>query len=240
MTPRFSSTIYALMRYCIPRQRLQKPQETCISWFLSLVLQRISELKGHSKQISGLAFSTNLNVLISCGVDTQVSPLYTSSCTEARFLEKMFYWIRLCCGTLSHGRRRKARCCRSRLAGWRPTCQRRTLNWTMISSTFWQCTRLSSPYMKLQHYDVWSRFTLNLRLRLHLRIYKILKMMIWFLKIQWTIANFCTRISHATYSCDSRVVYAAMRDGILLILGAADLAPRLEIDPSSYLPPHLR
>lgn len=56
---------------------------------------------------------------------------------------------------------------------------------------------------------------------------------------QWTIAKFCTRISHATYSCDSELVYAAMRDGIVLILGASDLAPRFEIDPCAYLPPRL-
>ncbi|GFQ00446.1 topless-related protein 1 [Phtheirospermum japonicum] len=56
---------------------------------------------------------------------------------------------------------------------------------------------------------------------------------------QWTIANFCTRISHATYSCDSEFVYAVMRDGILLILGASDLAPRFEIGPSAYLPSYI-
>lgn len=30
-----------------------------------------------------------------------------------------------------------------------------------------------------------------------------------------------------------------MRDGIVLILGASDLAPRFEIDPCAYLPPRL-
>ncbi|CAA0829350.1 Topless-related protein 1 [Striga hermonthica] len=57
---------------------------------------------------------------------------------------------------------------------------------------------------------------------------------------QWTIANFCTRISHATYSCDSEFVYAVMRDGILLILDASDLSPKFEIDFYAYLPSHLR
>lgn len=42
---------------------------------LSFILQLINKLEGHSKRISGLAFSTNLNVLVSCGVDTQVSSL---------------------------------------------------------------------------------------------------------------------------------------------------------------------
>ncbi|KAL0330563.1 UNVERIFIED_CONTAM: protein TOPLESS [Sesamum radiatum] len=32
----------------------------------------ISKLQGHSKRITGLAFSTTLNVLVSCGVDTQI------------------------------------------------------------------------------------------------------------------------------------------------------------------------
>ncbi|XP_051137730.1 protein TOPLESS-like [Andrographis paniculata] len=57
---------------------------------------------------------------------------------------------------------------------------------------------------------------------------------------QWTIAKFCARIAHAAYSCDGQLVYAAMRDGIVLILSSAELTPTHEIDPSAYLPPRLR
>nr|GMD93573.1 protein TOPLESS-like isoform X1 [Ipomoea batatas]GME14880.1 protein TOPLESS-like isoform X1 [Ipomoea batatas] len=53
---------------------------------------------------------------------------------------------------------------------------------------------------------------------------------------QWTMRNFCTRICHATFSCNNQFVYAVMRDGIVLILDASHLCPRFEIDPSTYIP----
>lgn len=37
------------------------------------LLQVKSKLKGHSKRITGLAFSNTLNVLVSSGADAQVS-----------------------------------------------------------------------------------------------------------------------------------------------------------------------
>ncbi|KAL3497326.1 hypothetical protein ACH5RR_040058 [Cinchona calisaya] len=56
---------------------------------------------------------------------------------------------------------------------------------------------------------------------------------------QWMIGDFCARILCATFSCDNQLVYAVMRDGIVMILKASDLGPRLEIDPSVYLPPNV-
>nr|GMD87104.1 protein TPR3-like [Ipomoea batatas] len=53
---------------------------------------------------------------------------------------------------------------------------------------------------------------------------------------QWMMRNFCTRICHATFSCNNQFVYAVMRDGIVLILDASHLCPRFEIDPSTYIP----
>ncbi|GAA0140319.1 hypothetical protein LIER_01690 [Lithospermum erythrorhizon] len=50
------------------------------------------------------------------------------------------------------------------------------------------------------------------------------------------MGNFCARISHATFSCDSEVIYAVLKDGIILIPGAEDMTPRFEIDLSTYLP----
>ena len=35
-------------------------------------MQVIDKLKGHSKRVTGLAFSMNLNVLVSSGADAQV------------------------------------------------------------------------------------------------------------------------------------------------------------------------
>lgn len=54
------------------------------------------------------------------------------------------------------------------------------------------------------------------------------------------IGDFGARISSATFSCDDQLVYALMRDGIVIILAVSDLSPRLEIDPSVYLPPKVR
>ncbi|KAK4415399.1 Topless-related protein 1 [Sesamum alatum] len=149
----------------------------------------ISKLQGHSKRISGLAFSTTLNVLVSCGVDTQIV-LWDSATWEKK------------------------------------------KSTVLQISVGWLASELSETNIELdkdqKHFLAVHETQLAIYETTTLRRVK-----------QWTIANFCTRISHATYSCDSQWVYAAMRDGILLILGASDLAPRFEIDPSAYLPPRL-
>ncbi|KAH6804772.1 hypothetical protein C2S51_033019 [Perilla frutescens var. frutescens] len=149
----------------------------------------ISKLQGHSKRISGLAFSTNLNVLVSCGVDTQI-------------------------------------------VLWDSITWEKKKSTVLQISVGWLASDLSETNIELdkdqKHFLAVHETQLAIYETTTLRRVK-----------QWTIANFCTRISHATYSCDSQLVYAAMRDGILLILGASDLAPRFEIDPSAYLPPRL-
>ncbi|KAL1552241.1 hypothetical protein AAHA92_13063 [Salvia divinorum] len=151
--------------------------------------ERISKLEGHSKRISGLAFSTKLNVLVSCGVDTQI-------------------------------------------VLWDSITWEKKKSTVLQISVGWMASDLSETNVELdkdqQHFLAVHETQLAIYETATLRRVK-----------QWTIANFCTRISHATYSCDSRLVYAAMRDGILLILAAADLAPRLEIDSSAYLPSRL-
>ncbi|KAL0291040.1 UNVERIFIED_CONTAM: Topless-related protein 1 [Sesamum angustifolium] len=149
----------------------------------------ISKLQGHSKRITGLAFSTTLNVLVSCGVDTQIV-LWDSGTWEKK------------------------------------------KSTVLQISVGWLASELSETNIELEkdqkHFLAVHETQLAIYETTTLRRVK-----------QWTIANFCTRISHATYSCDSQWVYAAMRDGILLILDASDLAPRFEIDQSAYLPPRL-
>ncbi|KAI3467994.1 hypothetical protein Pfo_024657 [Paulownia fortunei] len=149
----------------------------------------ISKLQGHSKRISGLAFSTTLNVLVSCGVDTQI-------------------------------------------VLWDSVTWEKKKSTVLQISVGWLASDLSETNIELdkdqKHFLAVHETQLAIYETTTLRRVK-----------QWTIANFCTRISHATYSCDSQLVYAAMRDGILLILGASDLTPRFEIDPSAYLPPRL-
>jgi len=43
---------------------------------VNLLLKVKSKLKGHSKRITGIAFSYVLNVLVSSGADSQVNDLY--------------------------------------------------------------------------------------------------------------------------------------------------------------------
>lgn len=62
-------------------------------WIALLLVQVKSKLKGHSKRITGLAFSHVLNVLVSSGADAQV---ITTFCIYIRFpsSKNMFseYW----------------------------------------------------------------------------------------------------------------------------------------------------
>ncbi|KAK4491060.1 hypothetical protein RD792_001782 [Penstemon davidsonii] len=149
----------------------------------------ISKLQGHSKRISGLAFSTTFNVLVSSGVDTQIV-LWDSVTWEKKKSTALQISI-----------------------GWLASDEVET----NIELDKDQKHFLAIHETQLAIYD-----TTTLR-RLK----------------QWAIANFCTRISHAAFSCDSELVYAAMRDGILLILSASDLTPRFEINPYAYLPPDI-
>lgn len=52
---------------------------------------------------------------------------------------------------------------------------------------------------------------------------------------QW-IPEDSSRISHATFSCDSRMVYACFTDGTVSIFGAYDLKLKCQILPMAYLP----
>jgi len=44
------------------------------------------------------------------------------------------------------------------------------------------------------------------------------------------------RISSATYSCDSLLVYASFCDGSVCVFDAEDLKPRCRIAPSAFMP----
>ncbi|KAL7121731.1 hypothetical protein ACP275_01G001800 [Erythranthe tilingii] len=151
----------------------------------------ISKLKGHSKRVTGLAFSTTLNVLVSCAVDTEIIVW------DSRTWEKKKSTVLQISGGL--------------------------LGSAELSETSIELDKDHNHFLAVHDTQLAIYETLTLR-----RVK------------QWTIANFCTRISHATYSCDSEMIYAAMRDGIILVLDASDLSPRYEIDPSAYLPPRLR
>lgn len=56
---------------------------------------------------------------------------------------------------------------------------------------------------------------------------------------QW-VPEDSSRISHATFSCDSQMVYACFIDGTVSIFGASDLELKCQILPTAYLPTNAR
>ncbi|GFZ08332.1 transducin family protein [Actinidia rufa] len=146
----------------------------------------IDKLKGHSKRVTGLAFSTNLNVLVSSGADAQI-----------------IVW--------------------------------NTLGWERKKSKMLQIPIGKSP---LAPSDTCVQFHQNQKHFLsvhatHLAIYETTE-----LKCvkQWVNGDIFPRISHATFSCDSQLVYASFVDGTVLIFNASNLHLLCEINPAAYLP----
>ncbi|KAF3447082.1 hypothetical protein FNV43_RR12262 [Rhamnella rubrinervis] len=53
---------------------------------------------------------------------------------------------------------------------------------------------------------------------------------------KWVLGESSTPISHATFSCDSQLVFASFFDGIIRIFGASNLQIQCQINPTAYLP----
>ncbi|XP_022729897.1 topless-related protein 1-like [Durio zibethinus] len=53
---------------------------------------------------------------------------------------------------------------------------------------------------------------------------------------QWAIGEASAPISHATFSCDSQLVYSSFLDGTVRIFGASNLQLQRQINPTAYLP----
>lgn len=145
-----------------------------------------TKLVGHSKPVTGLAFSTRFNVLISSGLDTQIIVWdYTT------WERKDYTWLEI-------------------PSNWSPS---------ESSETNVQFLQDHKHFLAVHETQLVIFETTTLE-RVH----------------QWMIGNFCARISQATLSSDNQLVYALMRDGIVLILSAPDLSPTFEINPCVYLP----
>ncbi|XP_047960462.1 LOW QUALITY PROTEIN: protein TOPLESS-like [Salvia hispanica] len=145
-----------------------------------------SKLKGHSKRITGLAFSNVLNVLVSSGADAQIC-VWSSDGWEkqkSRFLQ------------LPPGRP--------------PTAQSET---------------------RVQFHQDQIHFLVVHETQL--AIYEATKLEC---VKQWAPRESAAPISHATFSCDSQLVYASFLDGTVCIFTASHLRLRCRINPSSYLP----
>ncbi|KAF2303792.1 hypothetical protein GH714_023450 [Hevea brasiliensis] len=142
------------------------------------------KLKGHSKRITGLAFSHVLNVLVSSGADAQII-LWSSD------------------------------------------------NWERQKNTSVQIPAGKTPVAmsntQVQFHQDQIHFLMVHETQL--AIYETTKLEC---KKQRIVGEFSAPISHATFSCDSQLVYGSFLDGILRIFTASNLEVRCQINPCSY------
>ncbi|KAL8497190.1 hypothetical protein ACS0TY_020759 [Phlomoides rotata] len=145
-----------------------------------------SKLKGHSKRITGLAFSHILNVLVSSGADAQL-------------------------------------------------CVWNSVGWEMEKSRFLQMPSGRSPEAPSETRIQFHQDQIHLLVvhETQLAIYDTNKLDCMH---QWVPPESSAPISHATFSCDSQLVYASFVDATVCIFSAAHLRLRCRINPSVYLP----
>lgn len=145
-----------------------------------------SKLKGHSKRITGLAFSNSLDVLVSSGGDSQL-------------------------------------------------CVWRTDGWDKQSSKFLQLpsgrTPTDVPDTCVQFHHDQIHFLVVHETQIALYETNNLECV-----KQWIPGEGCSPISHATFSCDSQLIYAGFVDATVCIFNAADFKLRCRINHAAYLP----
>ncbi|CAN4088548.1 unnamed protein product [Withania somnifera] len=146
-----------------------------------------SKLKGHSKRITGLAFSHVLNVLVSSGADSQLCVWSTDGWEKQR--------------------------ARSLQLPGRSTSQ---------SDTRVQFHQDQTHFLVVHEAQI--------------AIYETTKLEC--LK-QWVPRESAAPISHATFSCDSQLIYASFLDATLCVFTAGHLHMRCRIVPSAYLSPSI-
>ncbi|KAF5936255.1 hypothetical protein HYC85_027384 [Camellia sinensis] len=146
----------------------------------------IDKLNGHSKRVTGLAFSSTLNVLVSSGADAQIVVWNTN--------------------------------------GW----EKKKSKMLQIPVREFPSAP-SNTYVQF-HQD--QKHFLSIH-ETRLAIYETTELEC---VKQCVIGEFYARISHATFSCDSQLVYASFVDGTVLIYDASDFHIRCEVNPAAYLP----
>ncbi|AES68182.2 topless-like protein [Medicago truncatula] len=144
-----------------------------------------SKLKGHTKRITGLAFSHVLNVLVSSGADGQI-----------------FVW--------------------------------NTDGWEKQKNRFLQFPAGRTPPAQADtrvqfHQDQFRFLVVH---ETQLAIYEATKLEC--LK-QWFPRDAAAPISHATFSCDSNLIFASFLDATICVFSASNLRLRCRINPSAYL-----
>lgn len=61
-----------------------------------------------------------------------------------------------------------------------------------------------------------------------------------YLELQWAPRDSSAPISHATFSCDSQLIYASFLDATVCVFNASNLRLRCRINPPAYLPASVR
>ncbi|OAY69349.1 Protein TOPLESS [Ananas comosus] len=148
-----------------------------------------SKLKGHSKRITGLAFSNVLNVLVSSGADAQICVWGTD--------------------------------------GW----EKQRSRFLQIPSG--SATTNNSDTRVQFHQDQIHFLAVH---ETQIAIYETTKLECVH---QWFTRENTAPISHATFSCDSQLIYASLLDATVCIFSALGLKLRCRILPAAYLPPNL-
>ncbi|XP_039044303.1 topless-related protein 1-like [Hibiscus syriacus] len=148
-----------------------------------------SKLKGHSGRVTGLAFSTSMNLLVSSGADAQI-----------------FTW---------------------NLDGW-GNCKSKLLQFPNERIPVMGSNTMVQFHQDQVHFIVVHETQLSIYEAKELECVH-----------QW-VPEDSTRISQATFSCDSQMVYACFVDGKVAIFGASDLELKCQILPTSYIPPSAR
>ncbi|XP_020259152.1 topless-related protein 1-like [Asparagus officinalis] len=152
-------------------------------------IQVKSKLRGHSKRITGLAFSNSLNVLVSSGADSQ-----------------LFVW-----GT-DGWEKQKNKFLQIPSGHSSPT----------VSDTRVQFHQDQIHFLAVHETQIALYETSNL---------ECVK--------QWVPREGSAPISHATFSCDSQLIYASFLDASVCIFNAANFKLRCRINPAAYLPANL-
>ncbi|KAL6907548.1 hypothetical protein ACP4OV_002587 [Aristida adscensionis] len=147
-----------------------------------------SKLRGHSKRITGLAFSNVLNVLVSSGADAQICVWNTDGWEKQknRFLQ------------IPSGRP-------ANILDTRVQFHQDQMHFLVVHET-------------------------------QLAIYETTKLEP---VKQWPVRENSAPITHATFSCDSQLIYASFADATVGIFNASSLRLQCRILPASYLPPNI-
>ncbi|KAK6795582.1 hypothetical protein RDI58_009036 [Solanum bulbocastanum] len=142
-----------------------------------------SKLKGHSKRITGLAFSHVLNVLVSSGADSQL-------------------------------------------------CVWSTVGWEMQRAKSLQLRGQSTSQSdtRVQFHQDQTHFLVVHEAQI--AVYETAKLEC---SKQWVPHESDAPISHATYSCDSQLIYASFLDATVCVFTAGNLHMQCCIIPSAYL-----